>query len=47
MLNRGYAKIEQNGNSINSIKKVALNEDLTIILKDGQIKTKPIEKGEN
>ena len=42
MLNRGYAKIEQKGKHIKSIKDLT-DENLSILLKDGQILAKPIE----
>ena len=46
MLSKGYAKIEQNGNSIKSVKELSL-EEMKIILKDGEIIAKPKEIKEN
>ena len=37
ILERGYAKIEKNGENINSISKVCVKDDLEIYLKDGKL----------
>ena len=44
ILNRGFAKIEQNKESIKSIKNIDFNKELSIIFKDGNITAKPIKK---
>lgn len=44
ILNKGFAKIEQNGFSVTSINNIDLNRDLSIILKDGKLTATPKEK---
>lgn len=44
ILNKGFAKIEQNGISISSINNIDFNSDLSIIFKDGKLKALPKEK---
>ncbi len=44
ILNKGFAKIEQNGISISSINNIDFNSDLSIIFKDGKLKASPKEK---
>lgn len=46
MLQRGYAKIEQNGKPVKSVLSLDLS-DISIYLKDGEITAKPIEIKEN
>lgn len=46
ILNKGYAKIEQNNIGINSINNIDLNQNVNIIFKDGKLVAKPITKGE-
>ena len=43
LLNRGYAKIEQNNLGIKQLKDVDYNQNLKIIFKDGTIIAKPIK----
>ena len=44
ILNKGYARIEQNNKFINSAKMLDAEEEINIIFKDGQIKAKAIKK---
>lgn len=47
ILNKGYAKIEQNNKAISSIKNVDKDKNLNIVLKDGIIENKIISIKEN
>ncbi len=44
MLNRGYAKVEQEGSIINSANQLDLNKNMNIVFKDGVIVASPIKK---
>ena len=44
ILQKGYAKIEQEGKSINSLKTLDLNNNISINFYDGNIDAKPIKK---
>ena len=46
ILNKGYAKIEQNNKAITGVNFVDFNDNLNIIFKDGCIEAKPLAKGE-
>lgn len=47
ILDKGYAKIEQDNKPISTIKNIDINKNLIIILKDGKVESKIIKKGEN
>ncbi len=47
ILNRGYAKVEQDNKSINSAKQIDLNKEMNIVFKDGVIVASPLKKGDN
>ena len=44
ILLKGYAKVEQNGQSVKTIENVNIRENLNIIFKDGMLETAPIKK---
>lgn len=44
ILNRGYAKIEQSNQNINSIDQIELNKNINIIFKDGVVTASPTKK---
>lgn len=43
ILNRGYAKLEQGGKSIDKVKQIDIQSNLQVYLKDGLVVTKPLE----
>ncbi len=43
ILNMGYAKIEQNGNNLSSVKNVDFSDNIQIHFKDGKVDAKPIK----
>ncbi len=47
LLSRGYAKIEQKGRAINKAADIDFENNLEIILHDGQISARPIKKEKN
>ncbi len=44
ILNRGYAKVEQNNQTINSARVLDLNENINIVFKDGVVTASPTKK---
>lgn len=44
ILQKGYAKIEQNKTSLNSVKEVDYNKDIKVIFADGSLNAKPIKE---
>ena len=42
ILEKGYAKVEQNGAGISSSNQIDKNEEIRIIFKDGSINAKPL-----
>ena len=44
VLKQGYAKIEQNGKSVNDKKSVKQNDKLEIIFVDGRVQAMPIKE---
>lgn len=47
VLERGFAKIEQNNKGLKSINQLDFENDIKIVLKDGAFTAKPIKQGEN
>lgn len=43
LLNKGYAKIEQDGKGIKQVDEVEFDKDIKVIFKDGEIQAKPLK----
>ena len=46
ILEKGYAKIEQEDKAISSAKAIDLSKNIKVLFKDGQVEAKPLGKGE-